>query len=76
MLKNKAKAKAKEEEKEKENFFYPSLVGSEVSGAELGRADYDPIPRNYNWVNKRGYTNFLYQSPAFYDQNHYPVTLL
>ena len=56
--------------------MYPSLVGSEVSGAELGRADYDPIPRNYKWVNKRGYTNFLYQSPAFYDQNHYPVTLL
>ena len=55
MLKNKAKAKAKakEEEKEKENIFYPSLVGSEVSGAELGRTDYDPIPRNYKWVNKR-----------------------
>ena len=48
MLKNKAKAKAKEEEKRKRNFFYPSLVGSEVSGAELGRADYDLIPTTIN----------------------------
>ena len=31
---------------------YLLLVGSEVSGAGLGRADYGLIPHNCNWVNK------------------------
>ena len=35
--------------REKKNNFasHLLLVGSEVSGTELGRADYDPIPRSY-----------------------------
>jgi hypothetical protein len=41
--------KEKEKEKRKRK-TYPLLVGSEVSGTELGRADYDPIPHNYSWV--------------------------
>ena len=47
--KNCKKLLQKEKEKEKEK-QYPLLVGSEVSGTELGRADYDPIPHNYSWV--------------------------
>ena len=47
--KNCIKLLQKEKEKEKEK-QYPLLVGSEVSGTELGRADYDPIPHNYSWV--------------------------
>ena len=45
--KNCKKLLQKEKENEKQ---YPLLVGSEVSGTELGRADYDPIPHNYSWV--------------------------
>ena len=38
------------------------MAGSEVSGAELGRADYDLIPHSYNWV-ITGLHQFLYQNP-------------
>ena len=41
------------------------LVGSEVSGAGLGRAGYDLIPHNYNRVNKRGYTSLCTRAPVF-----------
>jgi len=46
--KNCKKLLQKEKEKEKEK-QYPLLVGSEVSGTELGRTDYDLIPHNCSW---------------------------
>lgn len=41
---------------------YPLLVGSEVSGVGLGRADYGPTPNSYNRKNK-GVTPIMYESP-------------
>ena len=51
--------------------FYrnPLLVGSEVSGAELGRTDYGPIFHNYNTENK-GVTTINVSKFRAKDQNH------
>ena len=37
-------------------------VGSEVSGTELGRADYGPIPRNLQLGELKEVTAFMFQN--------------